>query len=39
MDVNNYNRCKEKYPLLVFSHSWNEISVEFLDVYKSLCEF
>ena len=39
MDVNNYNRCKEKISAFSFSHSWNEISVEFLDVYKSLCEF
>ena len=36
MDANNYNKYKEKISSFNFSHSWNEISAEFLGVYKSL---
>jgi glycosyltransferase involved in cell wall biosynthesis len=32
----NYNSCKEKIASFNFTHSWNEIAEEFLDIYKKL---
>ena len=36
MEANNYNKYKEKISAFNFAHSWSEISVEFLNVYKLL---
>lgn len=36
VDENNYNKYKEKIAAFNFTHSWEEIADEFLNIYKKL---
>ncbi len=36
IDDNNYNKYKEKITAFNFTHSWEEIADEFLDIYRKL---